>query len=568
MQGESGLSRRFKAAVVASRHASWPPPPPRRREFTRDLEAHPLLPGTDPNPHPPRLPFGSATGTLALCLAFGFLGCAKSEPQWPADERVVVALANAPINLDPRAGTDQSSGKVCQLVFDGLVNKDEKGDLVPSLAESWEVLDLGQRYRFHLRQGVRFHDGRPFGAADVAWTLGSIIDGTVATAKRAAFAAVERVEVVDPATVDLVLREPFGALLVELTPEQGILPAGTTAEEANRHPIGTGPFRFVGKTPETVTLAAHASYWGGAPALDVVVLKEVPDATVRALELLHGSVQLVINDLAPDVVPLFRKNPRFQVVEDPGANYSYLGLNLEDPLLRDPRVRRALALSIDRQRLVDSLWHGLGIVTETVLPPGMWARHDGLELLPHDPAQAARLLEEAGFPDPDGPGPAPRIALTYKTSNNEPYLLQAQVIQAMAKDAGIAITVRAYEFATFYADVRRGNFQIFSLLRTGIVDPNIYRLIFHSQALPPNGQNRGRYKNLELDRLIDLGARLFEPAERRPVYLEVQEIVARDLPYVSLYTRINYAVVAGPLEGYVNYPSAELYSLAKMRWNR
>ncbi len=488
------------------------------------------------------------------------------QPEWPVDNRLVIALESAPANLDPRLGTDQSSDRAFDLLHAGLVERDEQGDLVPSLAESWEVLDEGLRYRFHLRPGVVFHDGRPLTAADVAWTLGSVLDGSVASPKASALQVVERVQAVDAATVDLVLARPFGSLLAELTQALGIVPAGTTPAQMNRAPVGAGPFRLVGRGPESLALAAFDGYFRGRPALDRVELKVVPDATVRALELMKGSVQLVINDLPPDLVPRFRASPAFQVVESPGANYAYLGFNLEDPVTSDPRVRRALALSLDRQLLVDTLWRGLGVTTETMLPPGLWARHEALPAIPHDPALAAALLEEAGYHDPDGDGPAPRLELSYKTSNSEMAVLQAQVLQAMAAEAGIRLDIRSYEFATFYDDVRRGNFQLFSLVRTGVTDPNIYRFVLHSASVPPAGQNRGRYKNPELDRLIDLAAGLTDREARRPLYLEAQEIVARDLPYVSLFLRQTVAVAAAPLTGYRNYLGGELTSVRDVSW--
>jgi peptide/nickel transport system substrate-binding protein len=504
-----------------------------------------------------------------LILVLLALGCGeRSGPEWPEGQELTVAITNSPTNLDPRMGTDQASGKVCQLVLNGLVTKDPQGNLIPDLAESWEVLDGGARYRFHLRPGVLFHDGSTLDAADVVWTFGTILDGTVQTAKRAAYALVREVVAIDELTVDMVLEEPYGALLVDLTPAQGVIPNGMTPEEMNRQPIGTGPFRLVERTPEKVVLEPFAEHFRGAPHLQRLVLKEVPDSTVRALELLNGSVQLVVNDLAPDVVPTFRDDPAYQVISSPGANYAYLGLNLEDPALSDLRVRRALAMSIDRQRLVDTLWNRLGLVTETMLPPGLWARNEELEPIPYDPEAAARLLEEAGYPDPDGDGPEPRLRLEYKTSTNEPYVLQAQVIQNMARDAGIEIEVRSFEFATFYRDVQRGTFQIFSLVRTGVIDPNIYRLVLHSEAVPPQGQNRGFYRNPHFDQLIDEGARRALPEERRPFYLEAQQIVADELPYISLYTKINFAVMPAELEGYVNYPSGELFSLREVRWKR
>ncbi|KAB2958304.1 MAG: ABC transporter substrate-binding protein, partial [Thermoanaerobaculia bacterium] len=328
----------------------------------------------------------------------------------------------------------------------------------------------------------------------------------------------------------------------------------------------TAPCRAA-RRPDAVELVAFAGGFRGRPRLERVVLREVPDVTVRVLELRKGSVQLVVNGVPPDVVPMFEDDARFRVVKSPGSNYAYLGLNLEDPALSDARVRRALALSLDRERLVATLWRGQGEVTETMLPPGHWARHDDLPRVAHDPALARRLLDEAGFPDPDGPeGPRPRLTLTYKTSTDETARLQAQILQAMAAEAGIALEIRSLEFATFFADVQRGAFQVFSLTRTGIEEPDLYALLFHSRNVPPVGANRGRYRNPALDRLLERGGRLVEPAERRPVYLEIQEAVARDLPYVSLFTRTNVAVMPAALEGYRNYPSGELLALPRVGW--
>jgi peptide/nickel transport system substrate-binding protein len=339
-----------------------------------------------------------------------------------------------------------------------------------------------------------------------------------------------------------------------------------TPEEMNQRPIGTGGFRFAGRSADTVTLEPFAGHWGPVPRLTRLTLREVPDATVRVLELRKGSVQVVINDLPPDAVPVFRADPRYQVPQSPGSSFGYLGFNLEDPILRDRRVRRAIAHGIDRERLVATLWRGLGMVSETIFPLGLWARHDGLTPIPHDPEAARRLLDEAGYPDPDGPGPGARLTLTFKTSTQEISVLQATVIQAMLAEIGIDVEVRSYEFATFYEDVRRGNFQMFTLTRTSAVEPNLYRLILHSASIPPAGQNRGRYRNPEFDRLIEEAARLADPAQRRPLYLRAQEIFAEDLPYVVLLVRHNVAVMPRHLEGYRHYPSGEFTALREVGW--
>src|SRR5262245_24516015 len=233
--------------------------------------------------------------------------------------------------------------------------------------------------------------------------------------------------------------------------------------------------------------------------------------------------------------------------------------------MRDRRVRHAIALAIDRPRLVRTVWRGQARPTETLMPPGNWARDDELPPIPHDPAAAARLLEEAGYRDPDGPGPRPRLHITYKVSNNDLALLQAQAIQAMLAEAGIEAEIRSYEFATFYADVKRGSFQMFSPTWTGVAEPDLYRNLFHSSSIPPNGSNRGRYRSAEADRLIEEGGRRFDPRERRPYYIALQRLLRRDLPYVSLLTRDVVSVMHEDLEGWENYPGGEVYSLRQVR---
>jgi peptide/nickel transport system substrate-binding protein len=472
------------------------------------------------------------------------------------------------MHLDPRVGTDASSGRVAELMLMGLITKTPAGELIPDLALSWDLLDGGRRYRFHLRPGVRFHDGRPLTAEDVAWTFNTMLDGTVASPKRGAFPQLERVTVVDPLTADFHLSSPYGALVVSLTASMGIVPAGTMPEEFQANPVGSGPFRLVERRPDRVVLEAFDGYYGGRPRLDRVIVREIADATVRALELRKGSVQLLVNALPPDLVPRFAADPHFRVARSPGAYYTYLGMNLTDPILADVRVRRALAMAIDRERLVETLWRGLGVPTETMLPPWHWARHHGLAPIPHDPAGARELLDRAGHPDPDGDGPLPRFTLVYKSTTDETYMLQAQIIQAMAAAAGIGIDIRTYEFATFYADIKAGSFQLFSLTWFGVLDPDLYSQIFHSARIPPHGANRGRYVNAEVDRLIEAGARLFDREERLPHYLKIQELLAEELPYISLFNKFNAAVMAAPLAGYQNYPSGELHSIKDMWWDR
>jgi peptide/nickel transport system substrate-binding protein len=513
--------------------------------------------------NPPRAVSRPALAALAL-LGLATACGGRGGPVWPAGNELVVALPSSPLHLDPRVATDAAASTVEGLLYDGLLDNDPRGDLVPDLAAAWETLDGGRRYRFHLRPGVRFHDGRPLTATDVVWTYRSIVDGTVATPKRAAFDPLRRVVAVDPRTVDFHLAEPFASFPIELT--LGIVPAGALPEELAVRPVGTGPFRFAARRPDRLDLVAWDGHHAGRPHLDRLALKEVPDATVRTLELMDGAVQLVVDDLPPDVVPRFRADPAYRVVEAASGDYAYLGFNLRDPALADPRVRRAIAHAIDRERLVATLWRGLGLVSETLLPPGHWARDDTLPRIPHDPAAARRLLDAAGYPDP--PGPAPRLRLALKVSTAETYLLQAQVIQAMLAEVGIDMTVRSLEFATFYADVKRGDFQMFTLVRQGIVDPNVYRLSLHSASTPPVGHNRGFYANPRFDRLIDRANLVADRPARRRLYVAAQRLLAADLPYVSLFIKKSFAVMPAELGGFEPRLVGKLGSLSRVRWVR
>ncbi len=184
-----------------------------------------------------------------------------------------------------------------------------------------------------------------------------------------------------------------------------------------------------------------------------------------------------------------------------------------------------------------------------ILPPASWAFEPEVFQFAHDPARARALLDEAGYRDPDGDGPAPRLRLTLKVSTNEFARLQAAVIQEDLKQVGIELDVRSYEFATLYADVLKGNFQLFSLQYVGVSDPDMLRRAFHSKQMPPVGFNRGYYENAAVDRLIDEASSAPDDATRRQLFGEAQRLIAEDAPYISLWYKTNVAVYRAGLRG-------------------
>jgi peptide/nickel transport system substrate-binding protein len=494
---------------------------------------------------------------LCFCVSVWSISCSSPTPS----NVVTVAVLTSPNSLDPRIGSDETSQRVHQLIYDNLLALDEQLKVVGGLAERWEQVDP-ITYVIHLRKGVKFHDGHELTADDVVYTFGSFIDPAFVSPRKGAYRALDRVEAVDPYTVRFVLKEPFGSFPIQLV--MPVVPKGA-GPELRDHPVGTGPYKFVSlAVDDKVEVAAFAEYFRGAPSNAGVVLKVVPDEIMRALELRKGTVDMVVNDLSPDVIHQLEAEKSVKIAESPGTDYAYVGVNMRDPILKDRRVRYALGYAIDRQAIVDYLRRGLARPAIGILPPASWAFDDSVFQFTHDPAKARALLEEAGYRDPDGDGPEPRLRLSLKVSTNEFIRLQAAVIQQDLKQVGIELDVRSYEFATLYADVLKGNFQLFTLQWVGVSDPDMLRRVFHSKQMPPNGFNRGYYENPEVDRLIDAAMAAATEEERKQLYSQAQRAVAEDAPYISLWYKTNVAVSRTQIEGVKLTPSAEFTFLREV----
>jgi peptide/nickel transport system substrate-binding protein len=487
--------------------------------------------------------------------ALGLAGCARPTAQ--ANEGgLVVAVQSAPNNLDPRVGTDEVSQRVSQLVFSYLMTLDEDLRVVPVLAERLENPDP-LTYVVHLRRGVKFHDGHELTSKDVVYTFTSLMAPDFISPRKGAYRLVDSITALDAYSVRFRLKEPFGSFPVQLV--LPIVPHGA-GPELRSFPVGTGPYRFVRyDVDDQVVLTAFEGYYDGLPNNAGVVLKVIPDSTMRGLELRKGTVDLVINDIDADIVHQLEEDTHLQVVTDPGTDYMYIGLNMRDPLLADKRVRHAIAYAIDRQAIVEYLRRGLAQPAAGLLPPVSWAFEPAVRPFPQDRARAKQLLDEAGYADPDGDGPRPRFTLSLKVSTNEFYRLQATVLQQDLRQVGIDVDVRSYEFATLYADVLKGNFQMFTLQWVGgaVADPDILRRVFHSQQVPPIGFNRGYYNNPEVDRALDRAQLSNDEGERKRLYGIAQRLIAEDVPYVSLWTKTNVAVMQKGLGGLRLVPTAD-----------
>ncbi len=342
----------------------------------------------------------------------------------PDPNTLVMIIESSPLNLDPRVGNDAQSQRIDELLFDSLVTRDAQFNVRPSLAERWEAPDP-LTYVFHLRHGVRFHDGQPLISRDVKWTFDSIIDGKIRSTKAGAFALVSHIDAPDDYAVIFHLKEPYASLLWNLSGAAGIVPYGS-GEDFNRHPVGSGPFRFVSaQQDKNVIVERNPEYWGAGAKLDRVEFKVIPDATTRALELRKQSADIAINSLVADTVVTLQRDPDLTVMQSSGSNYAYLALNLRDPILKDVRVRRAIAYAINVGPIIHYLLRDEARPAYSILPPQHWAYDGDVARYPHDPEQARKLLDEAGYREKNGV----RFHITMKTSTEESTRLLAAVLQ-------------------------------------------------------------------------------------------------------------------------------------------
>lgn len=500
------------------------------------------------------------TGLFLLCLCL----CVGISTNAYAEKTLTLALESDPTNIDPRFGTDVNSARVYQLTSSGLIKKDPKLNLVPDLAERWENPD-DKTYIFYLRKGVKFHDGTEFTAEDVKYTFESILDPEMNSPKASPYKKIDSIEIIDPYTLKFTLKEVFSPFLIEMI--QKIVPKKATEEQEGKkfaeNLVGTGPFKLVEWAhDEQVVLEANPDYFEGSPKVDKIVLKIIPDDTVRFLELKQGGVDLVQNAIPPDMVPIAEKTEGLKVTTQESIIIYYLGFNLEDPILKNVKVRQAVAYAIDRQALIEHLMKGQASLATGLLSPSNWAYESDVQIYNYDVEKAKALLDEAGYPDPDGDGPEPRLKIIYKTSTNPLRIRIGEVLQDQLKKAGIEISeIQTFEWAKFYDDIKSGNFQLYALRWVGITEPDIFHSIYHSSMMPPDGRNRGRYRNSKIDELTEKGRLAIDIEERKKIYSEIQKILAEELPYIFMWYPHNIVVMNERVQGFSMYPDGNFASL-------
>ena len=446
-------------------------------------------------------------------------------------------LATAPVTLDPRFATDATSARVNRLIYARLVDFDHTLRPAPSLA-TWSKLS-SIHYRFTLRDGRRaFSHGRPVTAADVKATYDAVLNPEQGSPHRVSLKDVTAIEVVDDQTVDFRLGAPDllfpGKLVI------GIMPAELLEQghPFNTRPIGSGPFAFVDWTQEGLLrlrrLKDEQSF----------ELLRVADPNTRVLKILNDELDLLQGDLAPEIVDWLSKREGVEIARGRGTKFAYLGFNLDDPVVGDVRVRRAIAHAVDRATIIRHVMGAAARPAASILTPSHWAGAPDLEQIPFDLAESRRLLKAAGYDD------SRRPHIIYKTSAAPFRIRLATIIQAQLARAGFDVEVQSNDWGTFYGDVKAGRFQMYSLAWVGIKMPDIFRYVFHSDSIPPGGANRGRLRDPMIDQLIERAERAPTLEGQARLYRELQHRVHTALPYVPLWYEDNVRVSRPGVEGY------------------
>ncbi|MGB7630894.1 MAG: peptide-binding protein [Candidatus Deferrimicrobium sp.] len=470
--------------------------------------------------------------------------------------------------------TDASSHEAAGYVFNGLVRYDKNLKLEGDLAESWEVSPDGKRITFHLRKGVKWHDGAPFTSDDVMFTYRRMIDPRTPTAYGEDFKQVRRAAAPDPHTFVVEYARPFAPALASWG--MHVLPKhllekypDISKSPLNKKPVGTGPYRFVEwKTGEKVVFDVNPDYFEGKPYIARVISRVIPDQATMFLELKSGGVDIMA--LTPPQfvrqteTAEFKKS--FNKYKYTASGYTYLGFRLSHPFFRDKRVRQAIAHAADKKALIDGVLLGLGQEATGPYKPGTWAYNPNVRKYPHDPLLAKALLAEAGWKEKDGvlvKDGQPFEFTVLTNAGNDARAKTAAIVQQNLAEVGIRMKIRTVEWAAFINEfIDKRKFDAVILGWNITPDPDQFD-IWHSSKTGPKELNHVGFANPEVDRLLDEGRSTFDIEKRKKAYFRIQEILAEEQPYVFLYVPEALPVVSNRFRGIVPAPAGITYNFVK-----
>ena len=462
-----------------------------------------------------------------IALVLGLTGCSTGQRvdlgEGSADN-LIAAIAGEPDQLDPHKTTAYFSFEVLENVFDTLVEPDADLEMRPALAESWEVSPDELTWKFRLRQGVTFHDGSPFTAEDVVYSYRRIIDEQLANVDK--FSAITDVSAPDPATVRITVAQPTPNLLTNLGGFKGMAIVSRANIESGQiatHPVGTGPFSFVGQTSgDSITLTANPDYWGGEPPISGVTFRFISEPSTALSALQAGEVDWT-DSVPPQRVAQLRDDNSLQLALTPSNDYWYLALNTAREPWNDVRVRQAIAYGIDRDAIVQATSYGTAAANQLAIPEGNpW--YTAYDTYSYDIDKAESLLEEAGA--------APQTLDMLVTSEYPETVTAAQIIADNLAPLGISVSIRTVDFATWLDEQNTGNFDMLMMGWLGNIDPDDF---YYAQHHTDGTSNAQKFSDPEVDRLLDAGRVETDRDARQDDYAQAATLIADEVSYIYLY---------------------------------
>ncbi|HQM43570.1 MAG TPA: peptide-binding protein [Smithellaceae bacterium] len=498
-------------------------------------------------------------------------GCANEQSNSGSQEKAYKPAAYGDIivrgdigdasNLIPILASDSASHSIAGLIYNGLVKYDKDMNIVGDLAESWDISDDGLVITFHLRKGVKWHDGKPFTAKDVLYTYQITVDPKTPTAYAGDFLKVKKAEVLDDYTFRVTYDKPFAPSLISwssaVLPRHLLEGQNITKSSLARHPVGTGPYLFKEwLAGQKIVLVSNADYFEGRPYVDGHVTRIIPDMATMFLELRARNIDMM--GLTPLQYTRQTENNLFRQSFDKyrylAFAYTYLGYNLKHPFFADKRVRQAISYAINKEEIISGVLLGLGKPATGPYKPGTWAYNENVKTYSYNPQKARELLRAAGWTKTNNDGFLEKDGRPFTfelitNQGNETRQKCAEIIQRQLKEVGIDVKIRILEWAAFINDfINKRRFEAVILGWTIPLDPDAYD-VWHSSKTAPEELNFISYKNPEVDALLEKARSTFDQKLRKKYYDRFQEILVEDQPYTFLYVPDELVIISKRFRG-------------------
>lgn len=450
-------------------------------------------------------------------------------------------------NLIPLLASDTASHNICGMIYNGLVKYDKDMNIVGDLAESWDISQNGLAITFHLRKGVKWHDGQPFTAADVLYTYQVTVDPKTPTAYAGDFLKVKKAEALDDYTFRVTYDKPFAPALISwsssILPKHLLQGRDITKSTLSRHPVGTGPYKFKEwVSGQKIVLVSNPDCFEGQPYIDGRITRIIPDTATMFLELRAQNLGMMgltpLQYTRQTENNLFKNN--FNKYKYLSFAYTYLGYNLKNPLFADKKIRQAISYAVNKDEIISGVLLNLGKPANGPYKPGTWAYNDKVKIYHYNPQKARELLQEAGWTKRNNEGVLEKDGKPFAfeivvNQGNETRQKCAEIIQRHLKEIGIIVKIRVLEWSSFVTDfINKRRFDAVILGWTIPLDPDAYD-VWHSSKTAPAELNFISYKNSEVDEMLEKGRSTFDQKERKKYYDRFQEILAEDQPYTFLY---------------------------------